>query len=126
MSADIDAELAQALKRRKLFKELIEHPAWKELLTIGQAQVNTQLDSLLMSPEENLDGHADVLRTYYRKGTIYGINLILRTPSGTIALTDDLASNRQPKEHEDAERRSEQPNLPFDDEHPDAIVTELG
>jgi hypothetical protein len=99
MSADIDPELALALKRKRLFTELIESPAWKELCEIGQRQIEGHLQSLIALPESNVDGQLDVLQTYYRKGAVFGIKVILGTPAASIVTAQELTSNRQPRSY---------------------------
>lgn len=132
MSADIDQELALALRRKKLFTELLEHPAWKELCAIGAQQIEGHMQSLIALPEHGSDGQLDVLQTYYRKGAVFGIKVILGTPAATILAAQDLNSNRQPRSYTNAERHvasdTGQRDL-FDDESgdlgPDARVTDL-
>lgn len=99
MSADIDPELALALRRKKLFTELIEHPAWKELCEIGGKQIEGHLQSLIALPESGSDGQLDVLQTYYRKGAVFGIKVILGTPAASIVTAKELTSNRQPRSY---------------------------
>lgn len=134
MSADIDQELALALRRKKLFEELVEHPAWKELCAIGAQQIEGHLQSLIALPEHGSDGQLDVLQTYYRKGAVFGIKVILGTPSATILAAKDLNSNRQPRSYDNVTEPSaassvQQPGL-FDELDanlgPNTRVTDLG
>lgn len=119
-----DEDVRTNLRRARLFRELIETEAWKELWAIGNAQIAAHLETLISAPSGELDGQSDVLQTYFRKGAIFGIKIILGTPSGTIALANDLSSHRTEKEHVDAQRHvnsdPEQPEL-----FPDAVVTDL-
>lgn len=120
-----DEDVRTNLRRARLFRELIETDAWKELWAIGNAQIASHLETLISAPSGELDGQSDVLQTYFRKGAIFGIKIILGTPSGTIALANDLSSHRTEKEHVDGQRHvspsdSEQPEL-----FPDAVVTDL-
>lgn len=129
MSADIDTELATALRRKKLFEELVEHPGWKELCAIGAVQLEGHMQSLIALPEPGSDGQLDVLQTYYRKGAVFGIKVILGTPAATILAAKDLTSNRQPRSYTNAERHepSSQRDLfePDADLGPDTRVTDL-
>ena len=126
--SDSEADLSLALRRKRLFSDMIETDAWKEFLAIGLAQIENHMMTLIASPDEAHDGQYDVLRTYYRKGAIYGIRTLLNTPRDTIAQATEMTSNRQPKEYEDAERRSDSSpeQLELSVDNPDAVVTDLG
>lgn len=130
MAIEIDEELALALKRKRLFTELIEHPAWKELCAIAAQQIEGHMQSLIALPDPAADGQLDVLQTYYRKGAVFGIKVIIGTPAASILAAKDLTSNRQPKDFTNAERHvadPQQPNL-FDEPEPlgpDTRITDL-
>jgi hypothetical protein len=106
LSADIDEELALALRRKKLFEELLHHPAWKELCAIGMQQIEGHMNSLIALPEHGSDGQLDVLQTYYRKGAVFGIKVILGTPAASILTAKDLNSNRQPRSYDNVDEAS--------------------
>lgn len=131
MSDETEKELALLLKRKRLFEELIETPAWKELLAIGSAQIDGQISSLLEAPRDEIDGALWSLKSEYRKGVIYGIKVILGTPTATIFTARELNSDRQPRSYTSDDRTSstsEQRQLDLLDTDrvgPDTHVTDL-
>ena len=68
------------IRRMRLFEPMVKSEAWKELTAIALAQQQNQrlqLDAPVVSESE------EKLQNYY-KGIIFGINLMITTPSRII------------------------------------------
>ena len=94
------------LKRGRLFKELLDHPGWKELEAIMGAQIATR-EAIVLSPlhalppnsippETDLASKSAAMEMF--KGAIIGIRLVMNTPKATIESAADIARESRDKE----------------------------
>lgn len=129
-----EADEREFLRRKALFEPMLNTDAWKELEKILLAQYNSVLQEILSPPQvrgaEIPDGVAHALRSEYHKGVVFGIQLTLSTPRGTIASANEIIADRLEREKgtTDASRESRPANIdPDGNQLPDsAVVTELG
>lgn len=100
------------LRRKALFEPMVASAAWKELEKILLAQHAGQLQNLLAPPQLvanseagpiALDGMAQVLKSEYYKGVVFGIQLTLKTPYGTIASANEIIALRQDREKDSSD-----------------------
>jgi hypothetical protein len=99
MSEEVEKEVRLYLRRKRLFEELLASEAWKELEGILKAQREQQLRQLLEAGlPEGGDGVLQVLRSEYRKGVIFGLELAVQTPRATIAIAQQLIQDTRQKE----------------------------
>lgn len=78
----------QALKRMRIMEPLVGWEAWKELEIIAKAQIENhrkKLDAPALSIKEEKAQN-------YIKGIIFGIDLMIQTPSRIIADGKDIQS----------------------------------
>lgn len=125
----LESDRQQFYKRRKLFEDLLQNPAWKELEGILLAQHAMQLAELLAPPriavgETPIDGLAQTLVGEYRKGVVFGIQLTLKTPHATIETAKEILAefNRQ---HEGQKSDASRTDNDGHDLPDGAIVTDL-
>ena len=78
------------IRRKHLMESLIELPEWKELESIGKAQADNHLQMLLASGSAG-DERSDV----YKKGVVYGIRLLLGTPSKIIEDANEIVQRME-------------------------------
>src|SRR5687767_863537 len=74
------------LRRMRLFSPMLGSDAWKELMTIAEAQKQAQRIVLEQPTKSRLDEREH----NYRKGIIFGINLMMTTPSMIIDQAKDI------------------------------------
>lgn len=128
-----DEDEREFLRRKALFEPMLKTPAWIELEQILLSQYASMLQDVLSPPQvrgESIpDGMAHALRSEYLKGVVFGIQLTLKTPRGTIASANEIIADRLEREkgNTDASRSSRPSIDPDGNQLPDgAIVTELG
>lgn len=74
------------LRRMRLFQPMLNSDAWRELMAIAEAQKNAQRVVLEQPTKSRLDEREH----NYRKGIIFGINLMMTTPSMIIDQAKDI------------------------------------
>lgn len=78
-------DATQLLALARDMRELLEHPKWKTLAKIGEGQsLNWQM---ILATETDVSSER---KDAYYKGIIFGIRLILGTPSKIIAEADEI------------------------------------
>ena len=122
---DYSADEREFLRRKALFEELVETAAWKELKKIGEAQITSQTLQVMVAPPDTGEGVLYAMKDNYRKGAVFGIDLILKTPYATIATAKDIIREKEPHDgrqrYDDSNDGDGEPTL-FG---PDTIVTDL-
>jgi hypothetical protein len=89
------------LRQGRLFRELDEVPAWKELLELVAVHIKTRVEMLDQplhawpTPEGAVvDYMTKVLQAEHIKGVVYGMRLVASLPSLTVQQAQGLAAER--------------------------------
>lgn len=95
------AEQGRTMQRSsKVLQELLEHPGWKELVTIAEEQIKVRLNILQMPldslPEgyKSMDFQSRAMALETVKGAIIGIRLVLGTPLGIIETAKAISAQK--------------------------------
>lgn len=101
-SSNYNADEREILRRSRLMKELLDHPAWKEYVAIQEAQIKTR-EIIIRTPLSDLPEALRSLDFMSRaaamesiKGAIIGLTLARDTPQSIIAHAKEIV-----REHSD-------------------------
>lgn len=82
---ELEGKVAEAGQRAHMWKTLMEHPGWKELLKIMNEQVELRQKSVMLTP---IGSVGQCFTQEYYKGEGAGIALSLATPEAQFDLAE--------------------------------------